>query len=141
MKIINSYHAPLLPSLTDFGRDFFDEPFITNEGKTPDVNILETDDAFRVEMAAPGLKKEDFHIELDGDVLTISSEKEQDAEESTQNSRYSRREFSYQPFSRSFYLPEMIKADKIKANYEDGILTVLIPKRKAQKRAKTFKIF
>ena len=140
MNIIKRDHS-LWPSFTNLERDFFDEPFFIHEGNTPSVNIVETDDAFRVEMAALGLKKEDFNIELNEDVLTISSEKEQDAEESTQNSRYSRREYSYQSFSRSFYLPEMIKADKIKATYKDGILAVLIPKRKEQKRAKTVKIY
>ena len=139
MNIIKRDHS-LWPSFTNLEGDFFDEPFFTHEGNTPSVNIVETDDAFRVEMAAPGLKKKDFNIELNEDVLTISSEKEQDSEESPQNSRYSRREYSYQSFSRSFYLPEMIKADKIKATYKDGILAVLIPKRKEQKRAKTIEI-
>lgn len=141
MNIINRYRSPLLPSLTNIERDFFDESFFTHGGNTiPSVNIVETDDDFRVEMAAPGLKKEDFNIVLNDDVLTISSVKEQDGEESTNKSKYSRREYSYHSFSRSLYLPDMIKSDKIKATYQDGILAVVIPKRKEHKRAKTIKI-
>ncbi|WPP48654.1 Hsp20/alpha crystallin family protein [Catalinimonas niigatensis] len=125
-----------------FTRDFFDWPSTSNTGTTiPKVNIQETDNEFRVEMAAPGMKKDDFKVELDNNVLSISSEFSKDEAQHT-DSKYSRREFSYQSFQRSFRLPETVEADKIKAKYEDGVLHLLIPKREEAKRkpARTIKI-
>jgi HSP20 family protein len=94
----------------------------------PSVNILEDQDGFKIEVAAPGLNKSDFKIEVNQGILKISSEK-QEERESGEESRYSRREFSYQSFSRSFNLPGTVESDKIEAKYENGILSVSIPKR------------
>lgn len=84
-------------------------------------------------MAVPGMRKEDFHIELDNDTLTIHSEVS-NSQEDGNNHRYSRREFSYQSFKRSFYLPNTVEADKIKAQYKDGILSLMIPKKEEAKK-------
>lgn len=99
----------------------------------PAVNISENEDGFMLEMAAPGLKKSDFKINLDNNVLTISSEKQEEQEDSKQN--YSCKEFNFSSFSRSFTLPKSIDFDKIKADYKDGILRVSLPKREDAKVA------
>lgn len=99
----------------------------------PLVNIKETADNFEVEMAAPGMNKEDFKIELDGNVLTINSER-RDENEAKDGDRYSRREFSYQSFRRSFQLPkEVVDAERIEAKYESGVLKLSIPKKEEAK--------
>ncbi|MBP1839729.1 Hsp20/alpha crystallin family protein [Formosa algae] len=112
-----------------------------NTGMTlPKVNIKETADAFIVEMAVPGLKKSDFHIDLDNQMLSISTKTEQEKEENT--AQYTRREFGYSSFKRSFSLPESVNADKINAKYNDGILNIVLPKKEEakQKPARTIEI-
>ncbi|WP_405382728.1 Hsp20/alpha crystallin family protein [Maribacter sp. LLG6340-A2] len=104
-----------------------------NTGITlPKVNIKETADAFMVEMAVPGLKKSDFHIDLDNQVLSISTDTKEDKEEN--NANYTRREFGYASFKRSFTLPETVDDDKINANYKEGILSILLPKKEEAKQ-------
>ncbi len=94
----------------------------------PAVNIKETDASFNLELAAPGLKKEDFNLELDNDVLTISAEITTDeALETTE--KFTRREFNYQSFKRVFTLPEEVDESKISANYNQGVLNVFLPKK------------
>jgi len=100
---------------------------------TPAVNIRENEDGFVLEMAAPGMQKSDFKINLDNNVLTLSSEKQEEKEENTE--KFSRREFNYGIFCRSFSLPKTINLDKIKADYKDGILSVSLPKREEAKVA------
>ena len=127
------------------GLSFFDDVFsrdlwnwgMTNNSSTnttiPLVNIKEDNDNFLVEMAAPGMEKNDFKVELDGNLLTITSEK-QNENEVKEGERYSRREFSYQSFQRSFQLPkEVVDADKIEAKYENGVLRLSIPKKEEAK--------
>ncbi len=97
----------------------------------PAVNITEGKDDYRIEVAAPGLKKEDFKISLDNNVLNISSEKEFKNE--TRDENVLRREFSYSSFSRSFSLPESVNGDKIKATHNDGILSIVVPKKEEAK--------
>ena len=112
-----------------FNRDlpsFFTSNF--NTGITiPKVNIRETKDAYFVDMAVPGLKKSDFHIELDKQILSISTEIENDNQEHQDS--HIRREFGYAAFKRSFSLPETVKEDKIRAEYTDGVLSVHLPKK------------
>ena len=107
----------------------------SNTGTTiPAVNVKEGADNFEVEMAAPGMKKDDFRIELDGNMLTISSERQHQQEEKD-GEKYSRKEFSYQSFYRTFQLPkEVVDADKINARYENGVLHLTIPKREEVKQ-------
>lgn len=93
----------------------------------PSVNVVESDRDFRLELAAPGLERKDFKIEADDHMLTISAEKKEEKKE--KNERYSRREYSYNSFSRSFQLPENTIADKVEAKYENGVLNVSIPKK------------
>ncbi|MDY0089464.1 MAG: Hsp20/alpha crystallin family protein [Flavobacteriaceae bacterium] len=95
----------------------------------PAVNIKETDNSFIVELAAPGKKKEDFNIELNENILTISSEEKTENEEKGQEGRYTRKEFSYSSFKRAFTLPETVNEDSIKASYDDGVLHINLPKK------------
>lgn len=97
------------------------------ESSIPSVNIIENTKDYKIELAAPGLKKSDFKIEVDSGYLTISSE--QTEEKNEEKDHYKRREFSYSTFSRSFQLPENSLSDKIDARYEDGVLKLSIPKK------------
>lgn len=98
----------------------------------PSLNIKENKDSFFVEVAAPGFEKFDFKIELNNDVLTISSEKKL-SNEVKDGERITKQEFSYQSFSRSFTLPELVDEEKIAAKYENGILAINIPKKEEAK--------
>ncbi|MEL1241923.1 Hsp20/alpha crystallin family protein [Flavobacterium flavipallidum] len=125
------------PSLFDrfFNNDFEswnrDNFSITNT-TLPSLNIKENKDSFFVEVAAPGFEKSDFKIELNNDLLTVSSEKKLN-NEVKDGERITKQEFSYQSFSRSFTLPELVDEEKISAKYENGILAINIPKREAAK--------
>src|SRR6478752_3963372 len=100
----------------------------------PAVNIKETAENYEVEVAAPGMTKNDFKVELDGNMLTISSERINQKEESD-NERYTRKEFSYQSFQRTFTLQKnVVDTDKIQAKYENGLLRLLIPKKEEAKQ-------
>lgn len=107
---------------------------------TPAVNIVEGKDDFRIEVAAPGLDKNDFKINVENNVLTISSELEDKQEE--KNEHFMRREFNYSSFSRSFTLPESMDTEKIAARHKDGVLHVVIPKKEEakEKPARSIKI-
>ena len=128
-----------LPVLFDdfFNRDNFNwglSNFSSSNTTIPAVNIRETNENYQVEVAAPGMQKKDFKVELDGNLLTISSEK-RDEKEDVETDKYTRKEFSYQAFQRSFTLPkEVVDADKIQAKYEDGMLHLLIPKKEDAKQ-------
>ncbi len=126
-----------IPSLFDrfFDGDMFDwsnRNFSNTNTTIPSVNIKENADAFMVEVAAPGFEKGDFKIELNLNTLSISSEKKVE-NETKEGEVFTKREFSYQSFSRSFTLPQIADGDRIEANYQNGILTVLIPKREEAK--------
>lgn len=133
-SLLKSYGSlfPAIPSLLDdsFTRDLLDSTMAdwrTWGSTLPAVNVQETNDKFIIEVAAPGMKRDDFKIELDNSVLTISSQREESQQEKDGN--YTRREFSYQSFQRSFSLPqERVKGDEIKAKYLDGILRITVPK-------------
>ncbi|RYY99955.1 MAG: Hsp20/alpha crystallin family protein [Chitinophagaceae bacterium] len=99
----------------------------------PAVNVSENKDRFQVALAAPGLQKEDFHIDVDDNQLTISAEKEERRNETEE--RFTRREYSFSSFSRSFRLPANVQADKIEAQYQNGVLTIALPKKKADAKA------
>jgi HSP20 family protein len=116
--------------LSDMVNNFFDNDLSDFFGKRvcdPAANILENPDSFVLDIAVPGLKKDDFKINLDNSILTISVEMEDQKSEEGKN--YTRKEFYYGSFSRSFTLPKTIDMDKIKADYEDGILKVMLPKK------------
>jgi len=125
------------PSLFDrfFENDLFDwsnRNYSATNTTLPTVNIKESDDDFEVEVAAPGFAKEDFKIELTRDILTISSDKEIN-NEIKEGQQFTQREFSYQSFSRSFTLPNIVDSEKIGAKYENGILRINIPKKEESK--------
>lgn len=124
----------LFPSLFDgFGKDFFDDFMPFNSSRSlPAVNIVDDKDEYRIEVAAPGLKKEDFKVSMDGNVLTVHSEKEMTNEE--KNEKYARKEFSYSSFKRSFTLPEGADSDHVNASYTDGILSIAVPKKEEIRR-------
>ena len=99
----------------------------------PGVNIQESDESFMVAVAAPGKTREDFNIELDNDVLTISSEEKKENENPEKNGRYTRKEFSYSNFKRAFSLPETVESEKIAASYTNGVLEIMLPKKEEAK--------
>lgn len=127
MSTIKKSH-PLFPSLMNeiFKPDWFGglENYSTS---VPAVNIKENETDFTLELSVPGRKKEDFNIEMDHDVLTVSSEIKH--EENTSEDQYTRREFSYSSFKRAFTLPDSIDSESINASYEDGILKFVLPKK------------
>lgn len=138
---------PLVPVNTFFDdlftKDIFDwtdRNFSSIGSNLPSVNLKETDDLIKIELAAPGMKKEDFKVEIDNNTLLISSEKEEEKEETRKKDNYIRKEFNYQSFFRSFSLPEYIDESKIEANYKDGILHVNIAKKEGGKRKTTKRI-
>ena len=94
----------------------------------PPVNIKETEQEFTLELIAPGLKKEDFNIELDNDLLTVSAEIKSEKTEQEEG-KFTRREFSFSSFKRSFSLPETVKEEGINASYQNGILAITLPKK------------
>jgi HSP20 family protein len=105
---------------------FFDVDFWNYNRNIPAVNVEEDDKEYRIEVAAPGLEKEDLKVTVNDGVLTISSEKKVEKED--KNDSYIRREFGYTSFCRSFTLPEEVEADKISAKHKNGILNISIPK-------------
>ncbi|MEM6525762.1 MAG: Hsp20/alpha crystallin family protein [Bacteroidota bacterium] len=134
MTLIRRTNNDLFPTFFDdfFGRDLFNHG-LTNpiRSTTPAVNIREDENAYHVELAAPGVDKKDFKVELDNYLLTISFEKREEKEEKGQ---YTKKEFSYQSFSRSFNLPKSVENTKIAANYSDGVLHLDIPKKEEAKQ-------
>jgi HSP20 family protein len=98
----------------------------------PSVNIAENKDDYKIAVAAPGLKKSDFNIDIEGNMLTISCEKEEKKDE--KDARHTRREYNYSSFSRSFTLPDEVMKEKIEAVYEDGVLNLTLPKKEEAKK-------
>jgi HSP20 family protein len=130
----------LLPSFSNlwedfFGRDIIDLPSWRTGVSIPAVNIEEKPDQFLISLAVPGFKRQDFKIDVSNGVLTIASEREEEQED--KKDTYTRREFSYRSFKRSFTLPEGIRLDQIEAKYEDGILNIHLPKKEESKLAHT----
>lgn len=137
MNLIKRNEANWLPSVFD---DMFKTDWLggtTNVSSIgtsiPAVNIQETDDNFMVAVAAPGKTKEDFQIELENEVLTISSEEKQENETSENNGKFTRKEFSYRNFKRAFSLPETVDSEKIAAAYNNGVLEITLPKKEEAK--------
>jgi HSP20 family protein len=126
-------YAQKTPYFNDLFNDFFDGMLTSDfrRTSTPAVNIIENDDNFKLEVAAPGLTKEDFKINVEDDMLSVSAEKKNEINE--KNSRYTRKEFSYVSFKRSFSLPEIVDVDHVNANYENGVMTLTLPKKEEAK--------
>jgi len=121
------------PFFNDVFDSILNDSFLSDKLATrvPAVNIAETENEFHIEMAAPGLKKEDFKISLDKNVLSVSAEKK--AENVDEGKKYSKKEYSYNSFVRSFTLPESVDHSKIEAEYTDGILKLSIAKKEDAK--------
>jgi HSP20 family protein len=124
-NLVNPFFNDVYSLLND---SVFSEKFAT---RTPAVNIAETENEFEVELAAPGLNKEDFKINLEKNVLSVSAEKK--TETTDENKKFSKREYSYNSFSRSFTLPQSADHTKIEADYTAGILKLIIAKKEEAK--------
>ena len=109
---------------------FFVKPF--NSTYSPAVNVVESKDNFRIDFAVPGFNKGDFNVKMDGNILTISGEKKNEVKKDEEN--FTMREFSYSSFSRQFNLPETVNGSNISAEYADGILKVMLPKKEEVKQ-------
>lgn len=104
----------------------------------PAVNITDEKDYYKVSLAVPGMKKEDFSIDVEGNMLTISAEQEESSEE--KEKKFTRKEYSYSSFSRSFTLPEGVKQENIEAKYHDGVLSITLPKKEDRKTGQSKKV-
>ncbi len=122
----------MFPAFSSWMDDFFpDNGFKTMKGVSmPAVNVSETKSAFKLKVAAPGFKKEDFKLEVQNGMLMISGETKEEKEE--KDEQYTRQEYSFSSFSRSFTLPENVKGDDIAAEYKDGVLKITLPKNKTE---------
>jgi len=132
----------MLPSVfDDFMKpwnEWFDNGSIMGRMLTvPAVNITENNDQFELAVAVPGMKKEDFFIDVEGNLLTISAEKEEKRDE--KNDKVTRQEYNYSSFSRTFTLPEDVKKEDIEARYEEGVLKLALPKREEAKKVASTK--
>ncbi|MGD0340644.1 MAG: Hsp20/alpha crystallin family protein [Bacteroidales bacterium] len=113
-----------------FDEDFF--PVLSNmTSSMPAVNIKEDEKSYKLDLAIPGMDKKDMKIDINEDVLTVSSETKNETEDKKDG--YKRKEFSYSSFCRSFYIPENVNRDKITAAYKDGILNIELPKQEEEK--------
>ena len=138
MTIVKFNNRTPFPTFAD--RFFNGDPFAMAESRlkpdhrfSPAVNVRETETAFEVEVVAPGRERNDFKVQLHDQVLSISSEKKAESENSDDQGKYNRKEFSLERFERSFSLPENIQDDQITATYEAGVLKLVIPKKEAAK--------
>jgi len=109
-----------------------DNNFLSRQSRMPSVNITENKDQYNVSLAVPGMKKDDFKIDVEGNILTISCEKDETKEENEK--RYTRKEYSYSSFSRSFTLPDEVNREKIDARYEEGLLKISLPRKEEVKK-------
>lgn len=112
----------------------------TQQFSTPAVNVNEDKKRYEIEVAAPGMNKDDFNIKVDNDMLSISSEKKSEKEEKGDDKKVVRKEFMYSSFERSFRLPENVDQEKIEAKYKDGVLKIDIPKKEEEKTENNRKI-
>lgn len=129
VKFNNGQKNAVSPWFSDVFDSFVNDSIFTERfvNKVPAVNIAETENQFQIELAVPGLKKEDFKISLDKNVLSVSAEKK--TENAEEGKKYSKREYSYNSFVRSFTLPETADQAKIEAEYTDGVLKLNVAKK------------
>lgn len=125
-----------LPSIFN---DFFDNEWLEKRNTTsPAVNIIENEAEFRIEVAAPGMTKEDFHVDVNPDnelVISMEKKNEEKEEDPKKKGTYLRREFSYSRFQQSLLLPDNVETEKISAKVEHGVMTIDIPKKKVEEKA------
>lgn len=125
--------APTFPALLENFFNDFERVAPKHQHSFPAVNVFEDESAYKIELAAPGLKKEDFKINVHENVLTISAEQKMESEETQNSGKYTRKEFNYSSFKRSFTLPKTIDGEKIVASYNEGILGLSLPKKEEAK--------
>lgn len=131
MNLINFNRLPRHAAWNDLLNEVFHNRQHTNRfSNKPAINIRELKDGYAIELAAPGLKKEDFEIKVEKDQLLVTATKKE--AESKEKENFKRKEFNYLNFKRSFHLPETLDADKIEASYEAGILTLTVPKKEEE---------
>ena len=127
LKLLRSHNFPsVFNDYMEPWNDWFHEGFKTKALTMPRVNITETKDSFNLDVAAPGLHKKDFKIDIEGNMLTISAQREQNTEDKDES--VTRREYNYSSFSRSFTLPDAVVQEKISATYDGGVLKLTLPK-------------
>jgi HSP20 family protein len=129
-SLFNDFFRPWGSVFDTNGGSLFDT---LNPVTIPAVNISENKERYEVYLAAPGMKKEDFNIDVAGNTLTISAETREEKEEKEE--RYTRKEYSYSSFSRTFTLPDGINKDKIDASYDNGVLKLALPKTEEAKKS------
>mgnify|MGYP000785877679 FL=1 len=140
MPIRKNNNQNWLPSIFN---DFFDNDWMVKANATaPAINVIESNTDYKVEVAAPGMTKEDFNIHLtDNNELVISMEKKNETkEEDKENKKYLRREFSYSKFEQALVLPDDVEKEKISANVNDGVLSIVLPKQTAEEKAKVNRV-
>lgn len=133
------YNQNWLPSIFN---DFFDNDWMVRTNATaPAINVIENDTDYKIEVAAPGMTKEDFNIHLtENNELVISMEKKNETNDNGKNKKYLRREFSYSKFEQCMILPDDVEKDKISANVNDGVLTIELPKMSKEEKANVCKV-
>ena len=136
MPTKRNYNQEWLPSIFN---DFFDNDWMAKANATaPAINVIESDKDYKVEVAAPGMTKDDFNIHLseDNELVITMEKKNEKKEEDKENKKYLRREFSYSKFQQSLVLPDDVEKDKIEAAVNNGVLTIDLPKRQPEEKAK-----
>ncbi len=136
MPTKRNYNQEWLPSIFN---DFFDNDWMAKANATaPAINVIESDKDYKVEVAAPGMTKDDFNIHLseDNELVITMEKKNETKEEDKGNKKYLRREFSYSKFQQSLVLPDDVEKDKIGATVNNGVLTIDLPKRQPEEKAK-----
>lgn len=149
MRHLVSRRSPVLPTFAKVVNDFMNEGFVKNfdeslslwNGTQPAVNVKEDVDGYALALAVPGYTKEDIEVKIDDNILTITSEKKEEVSEK-EGEKFTRREFKYAAFKRTFTLPDTVDATNIEGKYENGILNISIPKKEEAKPipARTIKI-
>ena len=139
MLPMRRYHQSWLPTMFD---DFFDNEWMKKANATaPAINVIETDKEYKVEVAAPGMNKEDFNVHIDENGnLVIAMEKKTEKKEDDKKSRYLRREFSYSKFQQTLILPEDVVKDTINANMNDGVLNIELPRKAPEPKNQVTKV-
>ncbi len=136
MPTKRNYNQEWLPSIFN---DFFDNDWMAKANATaPAINVIESNKDYKVEVAAPGMTKDDFNIHLseDNELVITMEKKNETKEEDKENKKYLRREFSYSKFQQSLVLPDDVEKDKIGAAVNNGVLTIDLPKRQPEEKAK-----
>ncbi|HXL58475.1 MAG TPA: Hsp20/alpha crystallin family protein [Chitinophagaceae bacterium] len=134
-NLVKSQGSLTRPFIRDFfdADNFFNTNWLTERSGYPAVNVAEKENEYCIDLAVPGYKKDDFKIKVNNDMLTVSAEAKTENKE--EKKEYTRQEYSYSSFSRSFQLPDNVKDDQIKATYEDGMLKLSLPKTSTNVKA------